>query len=148
MESIGAQWFVCKVRYDKQMEDGMQKKVTESYVIDSLSFTEAEERITEEMQNYILGEFEVRDITLAPYSTIFFKDSLANYWYKVKVQFISLDEKTLKEKRSSSLYLVNAESLKDAVASISDSFGKSMIDYVISSVSETNIIEVFKYKKG
>ena len=148
MESIGAQWFVCKVRYDKQMEDGMQKKVTESYVIDSLSFTEAEERITEEMQNYILGEFEVRDITLAPYSTIFFKDSPANYWYKVKVQFISLDEKTLKEKRSSSLYLVNAESLKDSVASISDSFGKSMIDYVISSVAETNIIEVFKYKKG
>ena len=75
MRSRTAQWFECKIRYEKVQEDGLQKKVTEGYVVDALSFTEAEERIIEEMASYISGEFKVADIKQAPYKEIFFSDN-------------------------------------------------------------------------
>ena len=74
MRSRTAEWFECKIRYEKTMEDGMQKKVTETYTVDALSFTEAEQRIMEEMSAYISGEFEVADIKKAAYKEIFFSD--------------------------------------------------------------------------
>lgn len=76
------------------MEDGLQKKVTESYTVDALSFTEAEKRIMEEMSSYISGEFTIKDIKIAPYKEIFFSDEeMADRWYKAKLQFITIDEK-------------------------------------------------------
>jgi hypothetical protein len=101
------------------MEDGMEKTVTEGYVVDALSFSEAERRIIEEMSSYISGEFEVRDIKKAPYGEIFFADDvLADKFYKAKLQFITIDEKTEKEKRSSVNYLVQAGSFNGAVKNI------------------------------
>ena len=98
MRSRTAEWFECKIRYEKTMEDGMQKKVTETYTVDALSFTEAEQRIMEEMSAYISGEFEVADIKKAAYKEIFFSDDdSADRWYKTKLQFITIDEKTDKE---------------------------------------------------
>lgn len=99
MRSRTSTWFECKIRYEKTMEDGSQKKVTEQYVVDALSFTEAEASIIEEMSSYISGEFEVKDIKKAAYGEIFFSDSpSADRWYKAKLQFITIDEKTEKEK--------------------------------------------------
>ena len=147
MESKTAQWFVCKIRYEKVLEDGQQKRVTESYVIDALSFTEAEERITVEMSHYISSDFEVRDITLAPYKEVFFSGEVSDdRWYKAKVAFISIDEKTMKEKRSNVNYLVQAATLNRAVRNIDEVMGGTMIDYLISSISETSIEDVFEYK--
>ena len=100
MRSRTATWFECRIRYEKTMEDGMQKKVTENYVVDALSFSEAEERITEEMSVYVSGEFDIVDIKIAPYAEVFFADSdAADKWYKAKLAFITLDEKTQKEKK-------------------------------------------------
>ena len=148
MRSRSAQWFECKIRYEKTLEDGMQKKVIETYTIDALSFTEAEQRIMEEMSAYISGEFEVRDIKIAPSREVFFSDDdMADKWYKAKLQFITIDEKTEKEKRSSVNYLVNAASLNGAVKNIDEVMGGTMIDYVISSVAETTLMDVFEYKK-
>jgi cell division protein FtsN len=131
------------------MEDGLQKKVTETYSVDALSFSEAEERITEEMSSYISGEFTVQDIKKAPYGEIFFSDSeLADKWYKAKLQFITIDEKTEKEKRSSVSYLVQAGSFNGAVKNIDEVMGGTMIDYVIASVAETTLMDVFEYKKA
>ena len=128
------------------MEDGLQKKVTETYSVDALSFSEAEERITEEMSSYISGEFTVQDIKKAPYGEIFFSDSeLADKWYKAKLQFITIDEKTEKEKRSSVSYLVQAGSFNGAVKNIDEVMGGTMIDYVIASVAETQILDVFEH---
>jgi len=130
------------------MEDGMQKKVTESYVVDALSFSEAEERIIEEMSSYISGEFAVTDIKKAAYKEIFFSDTdTADRWYKAKLQFITIDEKTAKEKKSSVNYLVNAGSFNGAVKSIDEVMGGTMIDYVIFSVTETTIMDVYEYRK-
>ena len=126
----------------------MQKKVTENYVVDALSFSEAEERITEEMSSYVSGEFDVADIKIAPYGEVFFADSdNADRWYKAKLAFITLDEKTQKEKRSTVNYLVNAGTLNGAVKSIDEVMSQSMVDYAVVSVNETTLMDVFEYKK-
>ncbi len=148
MRSRTTTWFECKIRYDKTMEDGNQKKVTEQYTVDALSFTEAEASIIEEMSAYISGEFEVKDIKKAAYGEVFFSDSpSADRWYKAKLQFITIDEKTEKEKRSNVNYLVHAGSLPQAVSSIDEVMGHTMIDYVIASISETQIMDVFEHNK-
>ncbi len=148
MRSRTAEWFECKIRYEKTMEDGMQKKVTEAYTVDALSFTEAEQRIMEEMSSYISGEFEVADIKKAVYKEIFFSDEdMADRWYKAKLQFITIDEKSSKEKRSTVNYLVNAGTLNGAVNNIGSVMNGTMIDYVIASVAETQLMDVFEYQK-
>ena len=148
MRSRTAIWFECKIAYEKVMEDGLQKKVNEGYVVDALSFTEAEKRIMEEMSSYISGEFTIKDIKIAPYKEIFFSDEeLADRWYKAKLEFITIDEKTEKEKRSAVNYLVQAGTLKGAVGNIESVMGTTMIDYVIASVAETKLMDVFEYGK-
>ena len=148
MRSRTAQWFECKIQYEKTMDDGLQKKVTENYVIDALSFTEAEQRIMEELSAYISGEFTIKDIKIAPYKEIFFADQdLADRWYKTKLQFITIDEKTEKEKRANVNYLVNAGTLNGAVKNIDEVMAGTMIDYVIASVAETQLMDVFEYGK-
>ena len=146
MRSRTADWFECKIRYEKTMEDGLQKKVTETYVVDALSFTEAEQRIMEEMSSYISGEFSVNDIKRAAYKEIFFSDEeMADRWYKAKLQFITIDEKTEKEKRSNINYLVQAGSFNGAVKNIEEVMGGTAIDYVIASVAETTLMDVFEH---
>ena len=148
MRSRTAQWFECKIRYEKTMEDGLQKKVSEQYVVDALSFSEAEERITEEMSSYISGEFDVMDIKIAAYKEIFFSDDdAADRWYKTKLQFITIDEKTEKEKRSNVNYLVQAGTIGGALKNIDEVMGGTMIDYVIASIAETQLMDVFEWKK-
>ena len=147
MRSRTAEWFECKIRYEKVMEDGLQKKVTELYVVDALSFTEAEQRITEEMSSYISGTFEVADIKKATYKEIYFSDDeLADRWYKTKLQFITIDEKTEKEKRSNVNDLVQAGTLNGAVKNIDSVMGGTMIDYVIASVAETQLMDVYEHE--
>lgn len=148
MRSRTAQWFEVKIAYEKTMEDGLQKRVKETYVVDALSFTEGENRAMDEMASYISGEFNVADMKNASYKEIFFSDdSNADRWYKTKLQFITIDEKTNKEKRSNVYYLVQAGTLKGAVNNIEEVMGGTMIDYVIASVAETSIMDVFEYQK-
>ena len=101
------------------------------------------------MSYYISGEFEVKDITLAPYREIFFSGEISDdRWYKAKVAFISIDEKTMKEKRSNVNYLVQASTLNRAVRNIDEMMGGTMLSYLISSVSETQIMDVFEYRNN
>ena len=149
MRSRTAEWFECKIRYEKVMEDGLQKRVSENYVVDALSFSEAEERIIEEMSSYISGEFDVIDIKKAPYKEVFFADQdMADKWYKAKLQFITIDEKTEKEKRSTVTYLVNAGSFNGSVKNLEEVMSGTMIDYVIASISETTIMDVYEHGKS
>lgn len=142
-------WFECKIAYEKTMEDGLQKKVTEAYVVDALSFTEAEQRITEEMSSYISGEFDVKDIKIAPYHEVFFSDdATADRWFKVKIQEIRIDEKTEKEKRIAVNYLVHAATFRGAVNNVEEVMGGTMIDYVIASIAETTLMDVFEYHQA
>lgn len=149
MRSRTSDWFETKIRYDKTMEDGTQKKVTEQYVVDALSFTEAENTIIEEMSSYISGDFKITDIKPAPYHEIFFSDmENDDKWYKTKLQFITIDEKTEKEKRTNVTYLVQACSLHNALDNIDTVMKGTMIDYVQANVGETQLVDVFEYSKG
>ena len=147
MRTRTADWFETKIRYEKTMEDGLPKKVTEQYTVDALSFTEAETSIMEEMSSYISGEFEVADIKKAAYKEVFFSDADSDdKWYKAKLQFITIDEKTAKEKRTNVYYLVQAGSLPVAVKHIEEVMGTTAIDYTIASLAETMIMDVYEHK--
>ena len=146
MRSRSANWFICKIAYEKVMEDGLTKKVIESYVVDALSFTEAEARIIEQMSSYISGEFDVVEIDRCKFKEIFFDDKeSSDKWYKAKVQFITIDEKTEKAKKTNIYYLVQASSVENASNNIDDLLGGTMFDYVICDVNETKIWDVYEY---
>lgn len=146
MRSRTADWFETKIRYEKTMDDGMQKPITEQYVVDALSFTEAENSIIEEMSTYISGEFKITGIKPAPYHEIFFSENANDdKWYKTKLQFITIDEKSEKEKRSNINYLVQASSFQGAVKNIDEVMGGTMIDYIIASIVETQIMDVYEH---
>ena len=139
-------WFECKIRYEKVMENGMQKKVTEPYLVDALSFTEAEARIIEEMTPFISGEFTVSDIKRANYSELFPSDEeSADRWFKCKLIFITLDEKSGAEKKTSTQVLVQAADLRDAVKKLDEGMKGTMADYTIASVTETMLMDVFPF---
>ena len=140
-------WFTCKIRYIKTMENGMNKKVTEPYLVDALSFTEAESRIIEEITPYMTGEFVVSGVARANYSELFFTDEeSADKWYKCKLYFITLDEKTGIEKKEATNVLVQASDLKDAIKKLDEGMKGTMADYEIAAVSETAIMDVYPYE--
>lgn len=137
-------WFECKVRYDKTLETGIIKTVTEPYLVDALSFTEAEARIIEEIKPFISGEFTIADIKRVKYAESFFNETGDKY-YKTKLYFITLDEKSGSEKKTAVNMLVQASELKEAVETVEREMGKGMIDYTIAAVNETLIMDVFPY---
>ncbi|MBQ0115276.1 MAG: DUF4494 domain-containing protein [Bacteroidales bacterium] len=137
-----SQWFECKVKYDKMLENGIQKTVTEPYLVDALSFTEAEARITEEMQPFISGEFSVAAVRRINLSDIFY-NQVGDKWYKVKTNFITIDEKTAVEKKTASFQLVQAREFKEALTVYLEGMKDTMADYEIASITETPLMDVF-----
>lgn len=139
-------WFECKIRYEKVMENGKTKKVTEPYLVDALSFTEAEARIIEEITPFVSGEFTVSDIKRANYSELFpSEEESADRWFKCKLAFITLDEKTGAEKRTNTNVLVQAADLRQAVKNLDEGMKGSMVDYAIVTMAETAIMDVYQY---
>lgn len=140
-------WFETKIRYEKTMENGMNKKVTEPYLVDALSHTEAETRIIEEVTPYISGEFEVAAVRKTNYTELFFsEDASADRWYKVKLGFITLDEKSGAEKKTYTNVLVQSTDLRQSVKDLDAGMKGSMADYIIVSVAETAIMDVYPYE--
>ncbi|MBF6596713.1 MAG: DUF4494 domain-containing protein [Fermentimonas sp.] len=137
-------WFECKLRYDKMLDTGIQKTVTEPYLVDALSFTEAEARIIEEIKPYISGEFTISDIKRAKFSDTFFNETGDRY-FRAKLYYITLDEKSGSEKKTAVNMLIQATILKEAVEIIESEMKKTMIDYSIASVTETALMDVFPY---
>ena len=142
-----AEWFECKIKYERAMDNGVMKKFNEPYLVDALNFTEAERRIIEEIAPFMTGEFQVSDIKRARYAEIFeTSDESADRWFKAKLTFVTLDEKSGKEKKSSHNVLVQCSDLRDAVKRLDEGMKGSMMDYVISSMTETMLMGVFHYK--
>ncbi|WP_099465900.1 DUF4494 domain-containing protein [Parabacteroides provencensis] len=137
-------WFTCKVSFEKILENGMQKRVIEPYLVDALSFAEAEARIIEEIHPFISGEFTVADIKRAHYSELFFNEN-GDRFYKVRINFITLDEKSGAEKRTPAKILVQASFLKEALTSFEEGMKGTLADYTIIGVEETPLIDVFPY---
>jgi len=137
-------WFSCKASYEKMQEDGSQKKVSEEYLVDALSFTEAEARIIYELSAMVRGEFQVTKIAKSRIAELHdYKDGDA--WYLCKVAFIMYDEKSNKEKKSVSQMLVMASDIQDAFQKIQMKMSGSMAEYTIPSITISNILDVFEY---
>lgn len=146
LRSRTSTWFECKVRYEKTQEDGSEKLVNEQYVVDALSFTEAEASILDNMSVYVSGEFKVANINPANYNEIFFSDiDDDDLWFKARLAFITIDEKKNKEKRTYVNYLIQAKCIERAKRYVDEVMGKTMNDYELKSLSETKIFDVFEH---
>ena len=146
LRSRTSTWFECKVRYEKTQEDGSEKLVNEQYVVDALSFTEAEASIIDNMSVYVSGEFKVANINPANYNEIFFSDiDDDDLWFKARLAFITIDEKKDKEKRTYANYLIQAKCIERAKRYVDEVMGKTMNDYELKSLSETKIFDVFEH---
>lgn len=138
-----ATWIEVRARYDKMMENGVVKKIVEPYLVDALSCTEAEARVTEELTPFISGDFRISSVVTTKIAEIFW-DETGDKFYKVKVNFITLDEKTATEKRNASYILVQASSFKDAYDNFMEGMKGTMADFEIEQICETKIVDVYK----
>lgn len=141
-----ANWFETKVRYDKTLENGSVKKVTEAYLVDALSFTEAEARISEEIAHFT-SDFSVSAVKRSKIAEIF-RQKNGDRWYLVKVAFITLDEKTAVEKKSISQILVAADNFKEAFDNFMEGMQGTLADFEINTIQETMIMDVYDAKLG
>ena len=137
-------WFECTIKYEKELEEGKVAKTTERYLVDALTFSEAEARIIKEMEPFTSGEFEVANINPQKYSELFWNEK-ADKWFKTKVNFIVLDEEKGVEKKVANYMLVQANDLKEARELLVEGMKGSQADWEIASISETKIIDVYKY---
>lgn len=159
--------YECSIRFDKMMQNGIVKKVTEYYLVDALSFTEAEARIINEMKPYISGEFDVVAIKRTRYSEIAYDkfnlasradselqkitrqnskaSDVADKWFEVKINFTTIDEKTATEKKTSAYLIVNAGSNKAAYEVTVEHMKETISDYEIATVKETRLMDVYVY---
>lgn len=143
--AVTSHWFEVRVRYEKTSEDGKQRAVTEQYVVEAMSFTEAEAAITAYIVPYVSGGFAITAITIAPYGEVFFTDDeKADKYFRVKVAFIILDEKTGKEKKTTATYLASAANTEGALRNTDAAFAPTMIDYYVSSITETALLDVVR----
>ena len=143
MKQISGLWFECKVRYEQTQEDGTDKTVTETYVYKAADFGDAYDKATKDMSTFISGEFGITGMKIAQYGDVFIQDERTEEkFYRVKVNFIVLDEKTNKEKKIAQYYLVNADSVEKARKYTDTALSQTMADFIIVSVQETMIIDV------
>ncbi len=140
------EWFECKVRYDKLLEDGKNKKVTEAYLVDALSFTEAEKRFLEEIEPFMSTDFIVSDIKRAKVAELFESEDLTDdKWYRAKVAFLTIDEEKGTEKRVHQNILVQAKDFRTALNNLDEKMKGTLGDWIIASMTETAIIDIYKY---
>lgn len=139
-----AQWIEVKVRYDKMTDSGKTVKVTDPYLVDAVSCTEAEARVVEEISSFV-NDFNVLNVGKTKISEIFW-DETGDRYYKVKVNFITIDEKSGVEKRKASFILVQASTFTDALANFNKGMKGTMADYEIEAIAETKIVDVYRYQ--
>lgn len=144
---MSATWYECKVKYKKTHDTGEQKITTDTYLLDAVSYTEAEARISEEIKAYTTEEFRIMNIKVANFSEVHpFENS--DRWFKAKVSLIALDEESGKEKKTNIYLLVQANDVKEAFENTTTAMAETMGDYTISSITESPILDVFPYFTG
>lgn len=138
-------WFVGTVKYFKTDEKGNSKKVTEPYLVDAVSFSETETRLYEELGSLINGEFEISDISRSNFADVFHYED-AEIWYKCRIVYMDIDEKSQKEKKVSKYMLVSAHTVHQAYERIEESLNTMIVPFEITNIIKSNYIEVFPYR--
>lgn len=136
-------WFECRVSYDKVQESGAIKRITEAYLVEADNFTEAEDSITKAMQPYISGEFTVSAVRRRNYDNVL-ESGEGDYFYRVKLIIITIDEKTAAEKKSNLFLLVQADDLETALVEVKDYMRSSVEDWNFHTITETSILDVYR----
>lgn len=140
-----ANWYECKIRYEKNI-DGKTKKVNESYLVDALTYTEAETRILETLCQYISGEYTITNIKRSRIIEIFTSEvDVYDRWYNCKINIITLDEEKGIEKKTPQLMLVHADTIDTALARLREGLKDTLYDYTIVSIAESAILDYFPY---
>ncbi len=137
-------WFECKVKLEKTVDDGKIVKVGESYLVDALSFTEAEERMVEEMKPFISGDFQIANIRRVKISELFFNEN-GDKWYRCKVNFVTFDEEKGIEKRSPVQMMVQSADFRGALDGLTEGMKGTMADWEVANITETTIMDVFRF---
>ena len=137
--------FECKVKYNKQLENGSLKKVTEKYLVEAISFSDAETRFTEYITPYISGEFQICGIKIAKINEVF-DEKQGDRYFDCKVQFIFLDEKSGKETKTSVKILVKADNIKESMSNLDEGMKGTMADYSSVLIKSTDIMDIYKYE--
>lgn len=133
-------WFQCKVTYDKEVEQGMMRRVHEYYLVDAGDFTDAEERMVREMSS--LGLVRLDIVKKVVFSETFFNNG--SLFFKAKVGFVQLDEKNGVEKKKYSNILIQANSFRDAFDELENQMKPTLYDWTLVSLQETPIVDVFR----
>ena len=137
-------WFEVKVKYEKVDQDGRERKVSESYLVDAVSFTDAEARITEQIQQMVRGEYNIDNIRKSNIIEIFPADS-GEFWYKAKISLVTIDEKAGKEKKINNFFLIAADDLKEALSRLEEGLSYMVVPYYVTGLNLSNIVDVFPY---
>jgi hypothetical protein len=137
-------WFECKVKYQKIDNDGRERPVTESYLLDAVSFTDAEARIIAQMQMLVRGEFTVTDIRKSKIAEVFPYES-GEWWYKAVINLVTIDEEAGKEKKLRTMYLIEADTILEALQRLDESLSFLIVPYTVSSIAVSLISDVFPY---
>jgi len=137
-------WFECKVKYTKVTESGKEQTVTENFLLDAVSFTDAETRITRQMQEMARGEFSVTDIKKSRIGEVFPYDT-GEWWFKATINLVTVDEEAGKEKKMRTYYLIMADDIKQALERLDESLSYLVIPYVVSALAVSTIVDVFPY---
>ena len=141
-----ANWFEAKVKYMKVSEDGKEKKVNEAYLLDAMSYTEAESRITREMESVVSGDYYISSLKKSNITEVVpSEDETDDRWYKAKVAIIDADEVSGKEKSSFQYYLVAASDIKRALENLEKSLSTFVVPYEIASLADTTFMDVYPY---
>lgn len=142
---MAQQWFEASVRYEKVMDNGLSKKVTEPYLVDSLSFTESEERTIKEISPYIHGEYTIPAIKRSNISEVFDEQD-GDYYWRVKAEYITVDEKSGLEKRTPARFLLKATSYKTVIAQFDKCMEGTLADYEVVKIEKTAIVDVIRHE--
>lgn len=140
-----SQWFTVKMKFDRQGEDGLITKVTEPFLVDAVTFTDAEKRVLEEIKAYATtGDIDVADIKKTKIAELVYDES-GDRWYRCKINYMTIDENKGVEKKTPQIVMVQADSLRRALDNLVKNMEKFMGDYEIGMITETNILDVFAY---
>ncbi len=137
-------WFECKVKYTKTLESGREQNVTENYLLDAVSFTDAEARITRQMREMVKGEFSITDIKKSRIAETFSYEN-GEWWFRATINLVTIDEEAGKEKKIRSNYLVMADDIQEALTRLDESLSFLVVPYVVSSLAVSTIVDVFPY---
>lgn len=143
---MNTNWFIVKVKYTKQLDNGCYKRVTESYLVAAVSFSDAETRIFQELGSLIKGEFSVTSITKTVFHDIFsYEDTYE--WFECKISYFNMDADTDKAKKTTNVFLVTADSVKEADNRLKESLETLMVDFIITSIKASSIIDIFPFSE-